>query len=131
MSNTIIPGLLSDTYNLVQLARESALVQGKATQASKLTPVVDDLKSLVKTAPQSSAPVTATGVLAQSDFQKLLNAAKAVPGNQRSMNITNVAERNQMVRAMSASNMMDVDIARQLGMTREEVRMITSLSAKV
>jgi hypothetical protein len=130
MSDTIIPGLLTDTYNLVQLARESALVQGKASQASKLTPVVDDLKNLVKTSNQPAATIKPSGVLAQSDFQKLLDAAKAVPGSQKSMNITNIAERNQMVRAMSASNMPDVDIARQLGMTREEVRMINSLSAR-
>jgi hypothetical protein len=130
MSNTIIPGLLNDTYNLVQLARESALIQGKASQASKLTPVVDDLKNLVKTSNQPVVSTKPTGVLAQSDFQKLLDAAKAVPGSQKSMNISNVAERNQMVRAMSASNMPDVDIARQLGMTREEVRMVTSISAR-
>jgi hypothetical protein len=35
MTNTIIPGLLHDTLNLVQLARESALIQGKAKQANK------------------------------------------------------------------------------------------------
>ena len=130
MANTIIPGLLQDTYDLVQLARETALAQGKASQASKLTPVVDDLKDLVKTSNQPKAVASPAEVFGQSDFQTLLNAAKAVPGSQRSMNITNVAERNQMVRAMTASNMLDVDIARQLGMTREEVRMITSLSAR-
>lgn len=130
MANTIIPGLLKDTYDLVQLARETALAQGKTSQASKLTPVVDDLKDLVKTSSQPKTVASPAGVFGQSDFQTLLNAAKAVPGSQRSMNITNVAERNQMVRAMTASNMLDVDIARQLGMTREEVRMITSLSAR-
>ncbi len=130
MSNTINPGLLHDTLNLVQLARESALVQGKETQANKLTPVVDDLKNIVKTSGQSKPPAVPNGVLAQSDFQKLLDAAKTVPGNQRVSNTTNVAERNQMVRAMSASNMLEMDIAKQLGMTREEVRMITSLSSR-
>lgn len=130
MSNTIIPGLLNDTYNLVQLARESAIVQGKASQASKLSPVVDDLKELVKTSSQPAISASPTGIFGQSDFQKLLDAARTVPGSQKSTSITNIAERNQMVRAMNASNMMDVDIARQLGMTREEVRMITSLSAR-
>jgi len=68
--------------------------------------------------------------MAQSDFQKLLDAAKTGSGNQKIPRMTNIAERNQMVRAMTASNMLEVDIARQLGMTREEVRMITSLSAR-
>jgi hypothetical protein len=66
----------------------------------------------------------------QSDFKALLDAAKTVNNNQRISTTTNIAERNQMVRAMSGSNMLDVDIARQLGMTREEVRMITSLSSR-
>ena len=130
MSNTIIPGLLHDTLSLIQLARESALVQGKETQAGKLTPVVDDLKNLVNNTDMSNSPTPVSGVLAQSDFQKLLDAAKTIPGSQKIPSMTNIAERNQMVRAMTASNMQDVDIARQLGMTREEVRMITSLSAR-
>lgn len=130
MANTIIPGLLNDTLNLVQLARESALVQGKAKQANKLTPVVDDLKNIIQTSDQTRPPTATGGVLMQSDFKKLLDAAKTVTSNQRISTTTNIAERNQMVRAMSGSNMSEVDIARQLGMTREEVRMITSLSSR-
>ena len=130
MTNTIIPGLLHDTLNLVQLARESALVQGKDKQANKFTPVVDDLKSMVQTSDQEKPPTTYSGILGQSDFKKLLDAAKTVSSNQGGSKTTNVAERNQMVRAMAGSNMLEVDIARQLGMTREEVRMITSLSSR-
>jgi hypothetical protein len=130
MTNTIIPGLLHDTLNLVQLARESALIQGKAKQANKLTPVLDDLKNMVQTSDQTKPPTASGGVLMQSDFKALLDAAKTVNNNQRISTTTNIAERNQMVRAMSGSNMLDVDIARQLGMTREEVRMITSLSSR-
>ncbi len=76
MSNTIIPGLLNDTYNLVQLARESALVQGKASQASKLTPVVDDLKNLVKTSNQPIVSTKPTGVLAAIGFPKIIGCGK-------------------------------------------------------
>jgi transcriptional regulator with GAF, ATPase, and Fis domain len=130
MTNTINPGLLHDTLNLVQLARESALVQGKDKQANKFTPVVDDLKSMVQTSDQEKPPTTYSGILGQSDFKKLLDAAKTVSSNQGGSKTTNVAERNQMVRAMAGSNMLEVDIARQLGMTREEVRMITSLSSR-
>jgi hypothetical protein len=130
MTNTIIPGLLHDTLNLVQLARESALIQGKAKQANKLTPVLDDLKNMVQTSDQTKPPTASGGVLMQSDFKALLDAAKTVSSNPRVSTTTNIAERNQMVRAMSGSNMLDVDIARQLGMTREEVRMITSLSSR-
>lgn len=149
MANTI-PGLLSDTYHLVQLARESALAQGKQTQASKLSPVVDNLKTLVngsgQTAQSASTSTTApvqkaesntaaasakpSGMMAQSDFQTLLNAAKSVPSGGRATASNNITERNQMVRSMASSNMMDVDIARRMGMTREEVRLILSVGGK-
>ena len=143
MDNTIRSGLLNDTYNLVQLARESALAQGRQAQAEKLTPVVDHLKTLVNqnnsgpkplTSVESNAKTTgsiapaASGLVGQSDFQTLLNAAKSVQSNQRTVTPANVAERNQMVRSMAASNMMDVDIARSLGMTREEVRLVLSVA---
>lgn len=143
MDNTIRSGLLNDTYNLVQLARESALAQGRQAQAEKLTPVVDHLKTLVNQNTTGAKPLTsvengtkasgtmapaATGVVGQSDFQTLLNAAKSVQSNQRTITPVNVAERNQMVRSMAASNMMDVDIARSLGMTREEVRLVLSVA---
>jgi hypothetical protein len=142
MDNSIKPGLLNDTYNLVQLARESALAQGRQAQADKLSPVVDHLKTLVSNNQTGSKPVqgslsaakttnsvpaTASGVVGQSDFQALLNAAKSVQSTQRTVNSSNIAERNQMVRSMAAGNMMDVDIARSLGMTREEVKLVLSV----
>ena len=37
-------------------------------------------------------------------------------------------ERNQVVTAMQGGGMSDAEIARQVGMTREEVRMILSLN---
>jgi hypothetical protein len=145
MSNTI-PGLLTDTYNLVQMARESALAQGKQAQVNKLSPVVQDLKTLVNPKDTRAATTTATstqttraagkqpaqasGMMGQSDFQALLNAAKAVPNSPKVASSNNITERNQMVRSMAAGNMMDVDIARSMGMTREEVRLILSVGGK-
>lgn len=130
MSNTIKPGLLNDTFNLVQLARETALVQGKQAQAQKLSPVVENLKGLVQNQQAARPPAQPSGMMAQSDFQTLLNAAKTAPAAQRVMPSNNIAERNQMVHAMSSSNMLDVDIARQMGMTREEVRLVLSVGRK-
>jgi hypothetical protein len=130
MGNTIIPGLLNDTLSLVQLARETAMAQGKNAQAQKLTPVVDDLKSLVKTSQENLAPVQPGGMMVQSDFKTLLQAANNHNGAQRVMPSQNIVERNQMVVAMAAGNMQDIDIARQMGMTREEVRLILSVQGK-
>lgn len=143
MANTISSGLLRDTYQIVQLARESALAQGKQTEAEKLSPIVDNLKTLVHStketgAATASGPINSTvkenvpptGMMAQSDFQTLLNAAKSVPAAGKTASENHVAERNQMVRSMAAGNMMDVDIARKMGMTREEVRLILSVGTK-
>ncbi len=141
----ITPTLLNDTLRLVQLARETALVQGKQAQAQRLTPVVKDLRSLVSstreaqtgkapagTAPAGSTPtgVAPTGVMGQSDFRTLLDAARKAPEAQQPARNLNSSEKNNMVMAMSAGSMSDVDIARQMGMTRDEVRLILSVGRK-
>jgi hypothetical protein len=124
----ITSGLLDDTLNLIQLARETALAKGNEEQANRLSPVVNDLKNLVATSRDPSAAKSTGGLMEQNDFKTLLNAAKVEPA-QKSSGPT-PAERNKMVMAMSAGNMSDIDIARQLGMTREEVRMIVSVGRK-
>ena len=115
--------LLSDTYNLVQLARETARLKGSQQTADKLTPVVSQLKDLVsqQQAPVSTAP---TGILAQDDFQSLLNVEK----KSSSSSISDARERNQVIVAMASGGMTEVDIARQMGMPRDEVRMVVNLA---
>ncbi len=115
--------LLSDTYNLVQLARETARLKGSQQTADKLTPVVSQLKDLVsqQQTPSSTAP---TGILAQDDFQSLLNVEK----KSSSSSITDARERNQVIVAMASGGMSEVDIARQMGMPRDEVRMVVNLA---
>jgi hypothetical protein len=123
MSNTI-PGLLSDTLNLVTLARETALVLGKENQAKKLTPVVEELRTAVSTAKNPSAATESDGILAQSDFQTLLSAAQKTTPTDRNIPSLGISERNMIVKAMAEGSMPDVDIARQLGMTRDEVNLV-------
>lgn len=126
MSNTI-PGLLSDTLNMVTLARETALVLGKNNQANKLTPVVEELRTAVTTAKNPSLPAEATGMMAQSDFQTLLNVAQKSTPSERSIPSLGISERNMIVKAMAEGSMPDVDIARQLGMTRDEVNLVLNM----
>jgi hypothetical protein len=126
MSNTI-PGLLSDTLNMVTLARETALVLGKNNQANKLTPVVEELRTAVTTAKNPSVPAEATGMMAQSDFQTLLNVAQKSTPSERSIPSLGISERNMIVKAMAEGSMPDVDIARQLGMTRDEVNLVLNM----
>jgi hypothetical protein len=115
--------LLSDTYNLVQLARETARLRGSQQQAEKLTPVVDQLKTLV-TQQRTPEAVQPTGILAQSDFQSLL----AVKKDSSSSSMADAKERNQAITAMASGGMKDVDIARQLGMPRDEIRMVINMA---
>lgn len=125
MSNSI-PGLLNDTLNLVTLARETALVLGKNTQAQKLTPVVEELRTVVSTSKNPSA-AEPTGMMAQSDFQTLLEASQKNTPAERTIPTLAIGERNMIVKAMAEGNMSDVDIARQLGMTRDEVSLVLNI----
>lgn len=148
--------LLSDTYNLIQLARETARAGGRQDQAERLSPLVDDLRSLITTAqdpgataaihngagpqvaparspsvttPASGTPAPVTGPLAQDDFRLLL---QAVQGRNGSQPITSAspAERAGIVLAMAAGGMGKLEIARQMGMTREEVNLVIGLGER-
>jgi len=134
----VTPILLNDTLNLIQLARETALAGGKAEQAKRLTPVVNEMRNLVATArdPQAAAPAASnhaaspvapppSGLMGQNDFRALL-AASAKPAS-AGFSAPVAAERNQVVSAMAQGGMSELDIARQMGMTRDEVQMILSI----
>jgi hypothetical protein len=109
---------------LVTLARETALVLGKEKQANKLTPVVEELRTVVSTAKNPSISSEPNGILAQSDFQTLLSAAQKTTPTDRNIPTLGISERNMIVKAMAEGSMPDVDIARQLGMTRDEVNLV-------
>lgn len=142
--NSVSSVLLSDTLKLIQLARETARIQGQAEHVEKLKPVVDQLKTLAEgasqakpvPAPEKSVVQSVTprgGILAQDDFKTLL---AAVQKNQPSQNLpaglrpTNSLERNQIVISMASGGMSTLDIARQMGMTIDEVNMVIRLNQK-
>jgi len=138
----IAPRLLNDTLNLVTLAREAALAEGRQSQARRLSPVVDGLRSLAAGA-GSAQPAAATpaagaaratdispatlGPLADPEFRSLLAAAQSAPlaSNQAQSSV----DRGLVASAMSAGGMPEVDIARQLGISREEVRLMLATNA--
>ncbi len=130
------------------VARETARLKGEQAQAEKLNPVVNSLTMLIGEAREPKGAQTATSVpanspllgtapvsdvLAQSDFQTLLKAVKNTgpttptnTGNALPWRTSSPLERNQVVIAMADGGMNDVDIARQMGMTRDEVRLVLS-----
>ncbi len=140
---------LEDTLALLQLVRETALAQGREAQAKKIAPVVEQVSNLV-TSSRSQAAAPSTGMLAQPDFRTLLEISQARTqpagntGAQSSgamnggvqngsagnggVNGGAALERNRMIQAMAQADMSEVEIARQFGMAREEVRLVLSLN---
>jgi transcriptional regulator with GAF, ATPase, and Fis domain len=122
---------LEDTYTLMQLVRETALAKGRTEQADQLTPVVNEMRSVVSSARTTSSVPASTGVLGQADFKQLLEISQekvnAAEANQNSVSIT---ERNRLVKAMASAEMSSLDIARQMGMSREEVDMVVNSGPK-
>ncbi len=130
---------LEDTLYLVQMMRETALARGQKAQANRLTPVESEMRGLVSTSRQapaapaapSSTAAPASGILGQSDFKKLLEVSQSrASGAQPVSNTSAALERNRMIQAMSDANMSEIDIARQFGVTRDEVRLVLSASQK-
>jgi hypothetical protein len=125
----ITPDLLNDTYQLIQLARETARLHGNQAQAERLAPVVDNLRTLVGEAREPKASAPGAGVMGQDDFQALLTAVNNTAQQASSPAApTSYADRSRVILAMAGGGMTDLDIARQMGMTRDEVKLILSVS---
>jgi DNA-binding NarL/FixJ family response regulator len=120
--------MLSSTLNLIALTRQTALAKGQEAIAEKVAPVESKLRELVYESRQTSQTKPATGMMAQSDFQRLLAVknADAAASNETASS----ADRNQIVSAMAAGGMTDLDIARHMGISREEVQVIISLGRR-
>ena len=63
--------LLSDTLNVVQIAQETALRRGNDSQANRMQPVVDKLRSIL-TKERSNVSSEPSGILKESSFQTLM-----------------------------------------------------------
>jgi hypothetical protein len=121
----ISPLQLDDTLYVIQLARETALAAGKQKQAERLTPVIDNLRDLVAT---SKAPKPALeSPKSPEDFRRVLEATQAISTYGSTTSVVTNMERNKIIIAMSSADVPDADIARQLGITREEVRLVLSV----
>ena len=124
--------MLQDTLSLVQLARECALANGKDEQADKLSPVVNDLKQIVVDSNKTlEINTTATSELSNDEgFQALLNVATTRHESDAGSSTMSSHDRNKIVIAMAAGEMSEVDIARRMGITREEVRLIINVNQR-
>ena len=127
--NNIPKVSLEDTLYLIQMAREAALAKGQEQQANRLAPVAEEMRKVVSNARHTPASsVTPSGILGQNDFQKILEASQTKPEISLQPSTTNqVVDRSRMVGAMASSGMTELDIARQLGMTRDEVKLVLNV----
>jgi hypothetical protein len=134
--NNIPKVSLEDTLYLIQLMRETALSQGEKARANRLTPVESEIRGLVSTSRQTQpaptpAAAPASGIMGQSDFKKLLEVTQSRTTGAQPVSTTNAAlERNRMIQAMAEANMSEIDIARQFGVTRDEVSLVLSVQQK-
>ncbi len=71
--------MLTDTLNLISLARQTALSKGEQAQAGQFTPVETRLRALVTEARESKPVAPSSCLMEQSDFQTLLAATQAAP----------------------------------------------------
>jgi hypothetical protein len=128
--NSITPDLLTNTLNLIQLAHETAAAKGNTDQADRLAPVAENLRELVANKQRSVDAGAAPGsVTNQSDFQYMLQAVRNRSVSSASPTAAHL-ERTQVVGAMAAAGMNLMDIARQMGMTHDEVRLILDVAQK-
>jgi hypothetical protein len=130
MSN--IPRIsLEDSLYVIQLARETALAKNRQAQANRMMPVVEEMRSLVSTPPQSAAIPPSTGVMGQSDFKTLLSVTQSRVNQTSTVDSTaSMMDRNRLIGAMSEAKMSDVDIARQFSISREEVQLVLNVQQK-
>lgn len=117
--------LMNDTLHLMQLAQETARRSGNMQQADKLDPVVNQFKELINREMESASMDAASGDTSTS-FHKILSTSNGVQ-NQRNAQLS-LNDRNRMITSLSEGGMSDVQIARELNITRDEVRLVINLA---
>jgi hypothetical protein len=119
--------MLNQTLRMISLARQSAVDQGKTNQAEQIAPVENKLRRIVTDQAGSGPPSVGSSTLRGSDFQRMLdikqqqNTASPASFDQ---------DRNGVIQSMASGGMDPVEIARQMGMTREEVDMVIRLGRR-
>jgi DNA-binding CsgD family transcriptional regulator len=119
--------MLHNTLHVLSLARQTAINQGKEQEADQIAPVENRLRHLVDQSAEVDQPEAAAPLLRNSDFQHLLEVKrKSGPSHPTG----GEQDRNQIIQSMASAGMSEMEIARQMGMTSEEVEMIVKLSRR-
>jgi hypothetical protein len=119
--------MLHQTLNVISMARENALHQGKDQEANTIAPVEDRLRSIVTESTSEDNKPGLTSELKGSEFQYLLNKTnEKITPTPRGFD----QDKNRVIQSMSMGGMTLVEIARQMGMTTEEVAIVAQLGRR-
>lgn len=119
--------MLNQTLRMIALARKSALDQGKTNQADQMAPVENKLRTIATDQGGSGPAAVGSSVMRGGDFQRMLEVKQQQePQNASSYD----QDRNGIIQSMAAGGMKAMEIARQMGMTREEVDMVVRLGRR-
>ena len=116
------PEMLDATYNLMALAHETAMACGKESQAAELADLVANLRSIAM-----SAAARDSGVVQDprdSDFEKLLRMEATSLDQTADLSVRSKMQSAQILARQGVS---EINIARKLGVSREEVRLILTV----
>lgn len=119
--------MLQNTLQMISLARQSAVNQGQNQKAEMIAPVEERLRKIVEPPRENTGMPAAAPVARDTGFQHLL-AVKAQQQTTPSAGYDQ--DRNHIIQSMAAAGMSAVEIARQMGITSEEVDIVVQLSRR-
>jgi len=119
--------MLNQTLRMISLARQSAVNQGKTNQAEQIAPVENKLRRIVTDQGENGPQRVGSSTLRGGDFQRMLDIKQ-----QQSTSSSSAydQDRNGVIQSMASGGMDPLEIARQMGMTREEVDMVIRLGRR-
>ncbi len=119
--------MLHNTLQMISLARQSAVNQGENQKAEMIAPVEERLRNIVEPSRIESEVPVSSPVERDAGFQHML---KIKEQNQTANHPGYDQDRNHIIQSMAAAGMSEVEIARQMGITSEEVEIVVQLGRR-
>lgn len=119
--------MLNQTVSLLTLAMENAHQQGKDMQADQIASIEGRLRNIASDATVENTLPAHGSVTRDPGFQHLIKISQE---KSRAEGLAYQEDKNMVIQSMSHGGMSDVEIARQMGMTTEEVALITRLGRR-
>ncbi len=118
--------MLNDTINFISLAREVALDHGEKEKAERLTKVISHLQQIIASTSEVKQNSSNQSPIDPKNFSDTLTQIQQITHIPQGINSIN--ERTRAILTMSAGGMTEIEIAKQLGISQEEVSLTLRLS---